>query len=298
MITEAGFTYRSEVDEYFTSFQGHEAVTMYEDLFATGFRYSLPSTFALCLTFDLEIDKDVLLADYLIDYAGSKQKLNQFAIALKNFCLASDFQDFFIQHQDYYLKITYNTAALLGERDYVQELEEYYGVEHNSYNIIPVALYGGGGGFGPHIDRQGKIDAYSILCPMPQSAEIPYFGDKQFFEYLQRHEFSHTFVNRVTDKYHEEAMEYQDRLALVKTDMDRLAYGSWITCLNEHIVRAATTRMSYADSKQAGERARAKELAQGFLYIDAITRKLEEYENNRDIYPTFESFYLELLQGL
>jgi hypothetical protein len=37
------------------------------------------------------------------------------------------------------------------------------------------------------------------------------------------------------------------------------------------------------------------EKAQGFLYIEAICKKLEQYENNRDKYKTFEEFYPEIV---
>ncbi|WP_206870715.1 DUF4932 domain-containing protein [Clostridium zeae] len=33
-----------------------------------------------------------------------------------------------------------------------------------------------------------------------------------------------------------------------------------------------------------------------FIYINAITEKLKEYENNREKYPTFDDFHPKLIE--
>jgi hypothetical protein len=297
LITTAAFAYRADVDEYFADFRRHEAVAMYEDMVANGFRYSVPANFALSLTPDLHIDGSVQLSYHVRWGGGGEKKLAEFAAALRDFSRCSNFHD---SHEEYYLKNINKVAALLGKHDYATELTNYYGMEYASFNILPVPLYGGGAGFGPYVERKGRVDIYSILCPFDQqmSGEVPYYGSSFTFKSLQRHEFSHSFVNPTTEMFLEEVMKCEYLFEPIQEEMDKLNYGSWITCLNEHIVRAVNIRLAYSDSRREGNQALARELEAGFMYTKVFVRTLEEYENNRDIYPDFISFYPKLLEAL
>jgi len=300
LMTSADFTYRADVDEYFAEFSDHQAVNLYESMVGTGFKYSSPANFALGLTDGLYLDGDVEYGDHVLWGAGGEASLKDFSEALRDFSRESDFHAFYSSHEEYYRDNVYRVASSLGDWDYVQELQDYFGIEYESFNIIPVSLYGGGGGFGPRVERDGNLDVYSILLPFDQEmrGEIPVYGSEETFKLLQRHEFSHSFVNRITDMYLDEVMEYEYLLDPIKAEMDEMSYGTWVTCLNEHIVRAVTTRLAYTDSKSQGNRALRRELESNFIYTDVLVDALEEYENNRDVYPNFISFYPRLLEAL
>ena len=79
--------------------------------------------------------------------------------------------------------------------------------------------------------------------------------------------------------------------------MKEKSYGTWMYCLNEHIVRAVTSRIIYINDNELGEKALKYERDIGFVYVDQIFDKLIEYENKRVIYPSFDSYYLELLKA-
>ncbi|MCG4587343.1 DUF4932 domain-containing protein, partial [Anaerosalibacter bizertensis] len=95
-----------------------------------------------------------------------------------------------------------------------------------------------------------------------------------------------------------EAKKYSKLYIPVKDTMEKEAYGDWESCLNEHIIRAITARFNYKKDKSLGDNTIEWEKENGFIYIDKLLEKLDEYDNNRDIYPTFESFYPELLKSL
>lgn len=303
MITTADFSYRTDVDEHFGKYRNHEAVTMYESMVEAGFRFSSPANFALGLTDGLYMDESVKIPYHVLWGGGGEEQLKKFAKALRDFSRESNFHDFYLSHEDYYRENVYRVANLVGEWNYVAELKDYYGMEYNSFNIIPVPLYGGGGGYGPHVEREDRIDIYSILISFDKESRgnVPIYGNEAIFKLLLRHEFSHSFVNRITDMYLEEVMKYQHLLDPIREEMDALNYGSWVTCLNEHIVRAVTVRLAFSDSGPEGRRALARELEAGFIYTDELADALVEYENNREQYPDFISFYprlLEVLSGL
>jgi DNA-dependent RNA polymerase auxiliary subunit epsilon len=80
--------------------------------------------------------------------------------------------------------------------------------------------------------------------------------------------------------------------------MSASAYGNWITTVNEHVVRAVTTRLNYLHKgKKDGDRALLGEKMYGFAYVEALCKKLEHYEKNRKTYPTFASFYPKLVEA-
>lgn len=300
LMTTADFQYRSDVDAHFSGFRNHEAVSMYEEMISSGFMYSTPANFALSLTDGLHIDESVDLSYHVLWGGGGEQNLKDFAAALRDFSIESRFHEFYAEHEDYYRQNVHRVVSLLGKRDYVTELQDYYGMEYNSLNIIPVILYGGGGGFGPHVDRSGQIDAYCILCPFDEEmgGEIPLYGTEAIFKLLVRHEFSHSFVNRITDMNLDEVMELDYLFTPIKAEMDELKYGSWITCLNEHIVRAVTTRLAYKDSELEGGKALKREVNQGFIYTGVLVEALIEYEKNRDEHQDFVDYYQKLLEAL
>lgn len=300
LMTTADFAYRAEVDRHFAKHRGHEAVAMYEEMVETGFRFSSPANFALSLTDGLYLDESVRLGDHVLWGGGGREQLVNFCRALRDFSLKSKFSDFYAAHEDYYRENIYRVAELLGDWDYVGELQDYFGLKYRSFSIIPVSLYGGGGGFGPHVERADSVDAYCVLIPFDSEAQgnVPMYGTKSVFKLLLRHEFSHSFVNRVTDMYKEEAMKHQALLDPIQAEMDALEYGSWLTCLNEHLVRAVTTRLAWADSQAEGRKALAREVEAGFAYTEMLVEALKEYEKNRAQYPDFISFYPRLLEAL
>lgn len=300
LMTEAEFSYRSDVDKYFYQYRNHEAVTMYDKMTKTGFIFSTPAAFALGLTDSLYIDDSVKLADHVVYGGGGKEQLKQFAAALRKFSRDSNFANFFNAHEDYYRENLLQVAATLGETDYITELQDYFGFEYQSFTVIPVPLYGGGGGFGPNVEREGRVEAYCILIPFDDETkgDVPLYGNKDVLKLLLRHEFSHSYVNRITNMYLDEVMKYEHLLAPIKEEMENLNYGTWVTCLNEHIVRAVTVRLAYADSPREGSKALDRELSEDFIYTKVLAEALKEYEDNRDTYPDFISFYPKLLEAL
>nr|MBC8230115.1 DUF4932 domain-containing protein [bacterium] len=58
-----------------------------------------------------------------------------------------------------------------------------------------------------------------------------------------------------------------------------------------------TTRLAYREiGKEAGEEALQNEKIKSFVYVEALCKRLEQYENQRDKYPTFVDFYPELIK--
>ncbi len=204
--------------------------------------------------------------------------------------------------------------------DFIATLENYYGMKQLSYNIILAPLFHPGG-FGPRIDREGdsnpvfnfinslqylifnqwsgkRYEIYNICGPTGVENGIPSFGTQEGFRQLAWHEFGHSFVNPLSEslKNRIKISEYSSLFAPIREKMEREGYNNWETCVNEHIVRAVTSRLTFLHfGKQAGEDELRDQKSRGFVYIDPLCKKLEEYEIRRDKYPSLVDFFPELL---
>ena len=82
--------------------------------------------------------------------------------------------------------------------------------------------------------------------------------------------------------------------------MKEQGYGSWRSCLAEHVVRLGEIRISYAmgDSDRA-ERLREEYVHERkFIYIPLMEKGIKAYEDNRDIYKTIDDYIPKLLTCL
>jgi hypothetical protein len=78
--------------------------------------------------------------------------------------------------------------------------------------------------------------------------------------------------------------------------MIQQAYGNWQTCVNEHLVRVNVARFELTRGQANHDTIIQLELSKGFIYITDLDILMERYEKNRAMYPTYESFYPEIIK--
>jgi hypothetical protein len=227
------------------------------------------------------------------------REIEELAREMAGFCKESGFAAFYEEHREFYMSLVDQAARGLAGRDYIREIETFYGAPQKAYTLVLVPLYGHVG-YGPHLAlKDGSREVFNILGPLNVKDGVANFAyDGPYFEEMQRHEFSHSFVNPLATK-NTAAVE---RLSPLFRRMPEVALkgmcGDWEDCLNEQVVRAVTTHLAYADSRSSGDRALAGEKRQGAVLIDEILAGVREYASARDRYPTFETYYPVLLQRL
>jgi hypothetical protein len=296
-MTKFNFAYSREIRTAFDKYRNHAAVKIFNKLWRINFAYDAPPTAVLYVTYDFRLRQDTPITNYLKTRAGSEKALLKFLEALRRFSDDSQFAGFFNSHREYYRTILREAGSRTEGKDYIHELEAYFGAHNASYTIILVSLFRRGG-YGPRVDRPDGSEIYAIIGARGMNDFNPTFGTRSDFLHIMRHEFGHSFVNPVTEQKKELVRRYEHLYTPVKDKMQSLSYGEWPICLNEHLVRAVTIRLAYLDNKETGKQALDEEERKGFIYIDCLTDRLIEYENNRDRYPTFESFYPKLLGSL
>ena len=167
------------------------------------------------------------------------------------------------------------------------------------YNIIICPLLGSRS-YGPKIEnKNGSYDIYSLTSTPYNKDGVP-FINKEVAEYLVFHEFSHSFVNPLTEKYIEQVNLSEKLFKPIEYAMSKQAYVNWEITLNEHIVRAFTARaIEIQYGKQACNDVVRNELQKGFVYIEHIIEMLREYEKERDTHgTTFAQYFPTLLSAI
>lgn len=287
MIYSGDSTYKKDIDEFFKDYKEHSVVSYFEELSNYGFSYDAPSNLMIYLSNDLKERKDSTpIDDDVILRAGGKENIDKFLELLRDFKEESNFDTFFNEHENYYSKLTSKIKEKLESTNCMDNLKNFYGTNQNSYNIIIVPL--NAGGYGIRIPQENdKYDVYSVICPI---------NDEKYLSSFVWHEFSHSYVNPLTEEYLSKVSKYENLFKPICDKMNNQAYGKWEICVNEHIVRAVTSKLS---SKVFGDGVGNSELRKhklkSFFYIDALYERLEEYENNRDKYKTFADFYPRLI---
>jgi hypothetical protein len=297
LITQDDTTYRQQVDAWFSRFKSDAAVRTFSEMARSGYTFSAPPTSMLFLDDRLRPRRDLVTDQFLVQRSGGAERLAKFAGELREFSRKSGFQNYFESHRAFYASLVSETIAGL-DHDYISELESFYGTRNASYNVLLVPLYGFVG-YGPILrTTTGQSHVYSIIGPRSVRDGRQQFGDKSYFSYMQRHEFSHSFVNPTTTRFAAEIQRVSPVMKLMDDARRHGVCGDLEECLNENIVRAVTTLLAFRDSPAEGQKALTKETRRGAALVPEILEALRGYSNARDKYPTFESYYPVLLDRL
>ncbi len=294
LITTFDFSYKREVADYFRPFGKERAVEIFGEMSGHGFNFDAPPTAMLFFSDPPEILPRHPVPEEILERAGGREKLDEFMGALREFAKKSDFMKFYESRREWYARIA-GCAQDSIHGDYVRMLENYYGMTQASYTIILAPLVTGG--FGPRVEvMPGHYSLYNICGPIGMQDSLPNFGTVENFRHIAWHEFSHSFVNPATDRFGKDVDRYSGLFDRISDEMHGMAYSNWRTCVNEHIVRAVTTRLTYREAgKAAGDASMRRERGRGFAYIRELCSALEDYENRRERYATFVDFYPKLV---
>jgi hypothetical protein len=178
-------------------------------------------------------------------------------------------------------------------------LAEFFGVEEIGDLRLVLGFLNGSGNYGPRFSA-GKIhEKYAIIgMPLPDAEGNPVFSPRQLE--IVAHEFCHSFANPVVDKYMEQLKPAGGKLYTAKAHaMRRLGYQNWQSLIYESAVRACVAsyiRRSF--EPECLQNYLDREAGYGFVWTKELSNLLQTYEANRDKYPTFESFFPEVVAFL
>lgn len=295
LLTKFDFPYKQEMLKKFLPFKSHFAVAKTKMLFDRGFSFDGPPGVMLHLSQPPELKVVVPFTPYLIGRADGEENLREFLDGLRVFVKETKFMQIMEQFKPYFKEIETQTKEKFNSKAYLKQLEDYYGYGQHSYHII-LGSFIHCGGYGPSVQLQdGTFDVYSIIGPCDVKDDYPNFGGTEYFEELIFHEFSHSFINPLTEEHWKDFRDLEKLFTPISADMQNLAYGSWKTCINEHLGRVFTARIAFTNKgSDAWEKAMEEDIKLGFVYLPYLDALYQTYEKNRSEYPTIRSFYSEI----
>lgn len=288
------FTYKSEMNKYFSKFSGHKAVKAYDSVPGNGLVFN-SREMMLYLSNPPSLSPKLDFSDDLKNYVGVIA-LQEFPARLKEFAIDTKFHQFYNSHKEFYNSVIEKNAEVIKSKDYISSLEQYYGMKQNSYNIVLSPILAGG--LGPSVkNSDGKLDLYCILGENSlKGNELVYLNEESYRKVIFGI-FSYPFVTPLVQEKREEIFKYSKLFIPISEKMEGMYYPSWDICVWQHIVRAVEVREAYRTSgKEKYESEIRKYKQEGFAYIEELAKRLEVYENNRDKYKTFESFFPQLIK--
>jgi len=289
--------YKSDALEYFSPYKDHPVIHMFDRLSLQPGRlnFMAPSNIMLHTDRTLKLRADIELDSFTISRAGGRDTLDVFLDLLRDFAIQSSFNEFYIEHQDFYSKIVQSTIQNLGPINYISEIESFYGKTQKSYNIVLVSLYGSVGFGNSLLCSDDQRELYNTMGPQMFQNNIPFFGDENYLKYMIRHEYSHPFINPLTEKHWDYVKDYSIKFESISEKAQKNVCGDWQECINEFIIRAITTHIAYNESDEAGQWAYENEKGRGVSYMDSLLEKIRYYQSNRETYPTLDSYYYNIL---
>lgn len=291
--------YSNELMQFFSKNSTHEASVLTSQL-ATDydFVYDAPVDFMLRLSQVPELKAVHPFSDRMIERAKGKSNLEKYSTALHSFAVESNFAGFWNNKRPYYQKMVEYTANDLSDFDPVGKLESYYNESKNSYTVTLSPSFSGGYGIRIPTSNNG-LDIYGCLNVSEMKDGVPYFS-KLALSHFVWHEFSHSFINPLTDK-HKTRVEASSQLyTSLETEMKAIACNKWANCVNEHVIRAVYIRLlSIYENENAAKMQLENEKSLRFAYIEPLVEKLKQFEYERKAKNiTFSEFYPSLLNVL
>ena len=297
LLTKDSSAYKTDVINHFGTYKNHPAILMFNRLSMQPkmLNFSAPSNIMLYTDENFNLREDIELDDFVIGRAGGIDSLKLFLNLLKDFANQSDFNNFYKDHSNFYSNLVENTIGNLGTINYVTEIESFYGKRQKSYNIVLVPLYSFVGFGNSLLCFDNMREVYNTMGPKMLLDNIPFFGDENYLKYMIRHEFSHPFVNPLTEKYWDYIKDYSKNYNSIPEVARKNVCGDWQECINEFTIRAITTQLGYDESNELGTQLSTKEKSRGVSYLDKLLEKIRYYQSDRETFPTFESYYLNIL---
>lgn len=294
--------YVNEINAHFQNVKNHKFISYIQSIRnQNGLGYDAVMSFAVHLQHNEKYSL-VREATSTLDTRWEKVDKKKFIKLLNEFNKDSQADVFFQNHLEYYNKVAGSFNSIL-ENFNQNWYQNYYGVSSNEkYNLI-LGFANGGGNYGVKVhpkNQQLIVNAIMGVWDFDKNTGEAVFSVKDHLPTLI-HEYNHSFINHYLD-----SKQNMDLLAesgekiyqVQKEEMNNQAYGNWITLVNESLVRASVVRylIDTNETEQTVEKEIQTQINRGFLWTKELSDLLGEYENSRDKYPDFGSFYPRIIQ--
>lgn len=289
LMVEDENKYTIAIKNFFKPYTNNSIYTKIEELIPNGFTFSRPVELMLSLGNSSDFSRQYLLTELCIQYCGGIDTIDDLLKQLKAFWDKTGYAEFYESVKHVYDPIIERVSASLSEYPFADIIESEYGKSQNSYNYVLSSLMKGNFGICFYNQNTEKSDLFSVFST----------DDFSLSPAVLFHEYSHPFINPLTDKNYDIAQKYIDsyeELKHYKLPNFQSGYGDLKECINEHLVRAMSIHLlNKINQTELANKLLNNDLYCGYKFIPQILERYDYYDMNRDKYNTFEQFYPELL---
>lgn len=293
--------YQTDIDKHFGAHKEHPAVKLARKLREDhGVSFDAPMSMAAYLEKGFGFRERKSLDDWPwgIDGRWTKEDAREFLEELRQFSKDTDFQRFFNDHKPLYDKAIANATNVVKDVNLLKWFDDFFGVTANAEINIVMAPANGPSNYGVRFESAGSKELYAIIGVWECDASgNPSFHQRQLATVV--HEFCHSYVNPIVDA-NASKLEQSGRELFLKVEekMRRNAYGDWLAMMRESVVRACELHfVGTAMDEGLKESYTEHQINIGFLWIRELSELVKGYEQQRDKYPTFESFFPKFIDA-
>jgi hypothetical protein len=284
--------YTSKVENHFNAYKEHELIKFARTLKENnGISYDAVVSMAVVL--DDNLNPLIDFSNTLPEKRWTQDDANKFIKLLKKFYNDAEFEKFFKENEELFQEVSIRFSSVYKTLD-LNWFQSFYGKKAEENFTIIISPSCGGRNYGPSYTLpNARKEVFAILGTWKvDESGMPIYEKDEYLPTII-HEFNHSFINPLLAKNKESFEEKGKEIyKAVRYEMSQQAYGDWQIMLNEALVRASVIKyfIDHGAGNSEIQTMQKTEENNGFLWIKGLVAELMKYHNQRDIYPTLETY--------
>ncbi len=289
--------YISDIEKQFGPYRGHPVIKLAAKLREkNSVCYDAPMSLAVHLedANNLEMRLSLEPRPVGLDDRWRPEDVRDFLEKARQFAQEANFNDFLKEQQPMYNRAVARLRILLEKEAHLEWFDDFFGARPGAEFHVALGIVSGPSNYGVKIKLEDREEYYCILgvwkCRFLGLGE-PKFDKTMLSTVI--HEFCHSYANQIVDAHITQLEKPGKKIfEKVRDKMQSMAYGNWQTMMRESLVRACVVRyMAATEGPDAAQRQIRSEVSIGFSWIPELSDLLAQYEQQRDKYPTVDTFF-------
>lgn len=294
-LTQYPISYVDEVKKHFSKYGDHRAVRIFKEMWRAGFTHDAPFDLVLHHGPPPEMELLAPQSEEMLKKSGGAGKASEFMNALRDFAADSNFAAFSKNYAEFYKQL----PKRISTKDVVELIngvESYCGYNQKNYSLILSPLLRRGA-YGVHIGSEDEIsDFIGVIGPHGAVDGMPRFNREDYLKNYVRNIAIFAFVVPLVDKYWADLEALREKLSSRGSELTQKDNNSKAVCY-QNFAQAIFARLAAIhEGKAAAERIIEWCKRNGYIAVETLTSALEEYEKNRETYPTLRDYMPVLIE--
>jgi len=295
--------YDKDIKKYFKPYKGHSAIKFAATLRnKRGMGYNAPMSLAVHVGEVPNLQELVPLDPHPaeLDIRWQPEEAREFLEEARLFAKDSNFGRFYNYHKPMYDKAVSDLTQLLENQAHFEWFEDFFGQKAKPHLNVVLGMANGSNSYAASVVIKGKKHIYSVLGVW--RCDLFGFGNPKFHRGSVgtiHHELCHSYSNPIVFKYSDELRAAGQRMyPQLANKMRSRAYGNWQNMMCEYVVRVCTIQYykRYETTNTVERDIKDNINSRGFIGMRELNEAVSKYEDEREKYPTFESFFPRVIE--